>query len=142
MDRARAILLVGASAEDEALTRLAFQRVGIANRLELAPDGEAALQRLHDSDRPLPVLVLLDLRLRGIDGFEVLRRLRADARTRLLPVVVLTRTQAERDEIDSLHVGANSHVRVPVEPEPFVAAMQQLGMYWLALNVSPRGEPR
>ena len=86
---------------------------------------------------PLPVLLLLDLRLPKVGGLEVLRRLREDPRTRLLPVVVLTTSQTDGDMVESYRLGANSYIRKPVDMDQFIAAMQRLGMYWMVLNVPP-----
>lgn len=133
----RHILLVEDNRDDIELVRIAFERAGIANRLEVARDGEEALQRLLGGTLPLPVLLLLDLRLPKVGGLEVLRRLREDPRTRLLPVVVLTTSQTDGDMVESYRLGANSYIRKPVDMDQFIAAMQRLGMYWMVLNVPP-----
>ncbi|WP_411024721.1 response regulator, partial [Salmonella sp. s55962] len=96
----------------------------VVNRLEVARDGEEALQRLLGGTLPLPVLLLLDLRLPKVGGLEVLRRLREDPRTRLLPVVVLTTSQTDGDMVESYRLGANSYIRKPVDMDQFIAAMQ------------------
>ena len=133
----RHILLVEDNRDDIELVRIAFERAGVANRLEVARDGEEALQRLLGGTLPLPVLLLLDLRLPKVGGLEVLRRLREDPRTRLLPVVVLTTSQTDGDMVESYRRGANSYIRKPVDMDQFIAAMQRLGMYWMVLNVPP-----
>ena len=133
----RHILLVEDNRDDIELVRIAFERAGIANRLEVARDGEEALQRLLGGTSPLPVLLLLDLRLPKVGGLEVLRQLREDPRTRLLPVVVLTTSQTDGDMVESYRLGANSYIRKPVDMDQFIAAMQRLGMYWMVLNVPP-----
>ncbi|GHE28008.1 response regulator [Vulcaniibacterium thermophilum] len=133
----RHILLVEDNRDDIELVRIAFERAGVANRLEVARDGEEALQRLLGGTLPLPVLLLLDLRLPKVGGLEVLRRLREDPRTRLLPVVVLTTSQTDGDMVESYRLGANSYIRKPVDMDQFIAAMQRLGMYWMVLNVPP-----
>lgn len=133
----RHILLVEDNRDDIELVRIAFERAGVANRLEVARDGEEALQRLLGGTLPLPVLLLLDLRLPKVGGLEVLRRLREDPRTRLLPVVVLTTSQTDGDMVESYRLGANIYIRKPVDMDQFIAAMQRLGMYWMVLNVPP-----
>lgn len=133
----RHILLVEDNRDDIELVRIAFERAGVANRLEVARDGEEALQRLLGGTLPLPVLLLLYLRLPKVGGLEVLRRLREDPRTRLLPVVVLTTSQTDGDMVESYRLGANSYIRKPVDMDQFIAAMQRLGMYWMVLNVPP-----
>ena len=131
----RPILLVEDNPSDIKLTQRAFAKTNIANELVVAEDGQAALDYLFsDADRELPALVLLDLKLPLVDGMEFLRRIRADQRTRLLPVVVLTTSKEERDMIESYSLGANSYVRKPVSFSEFSAAVAQLGVYWLALN--------
>ena len=134
----RPILLVEDNPSDIKLTQRAFAKTNIANELVVAEDGQAALDYLFsDADRELPAVVLLDLKLPRVDGLEFLRRIRADKRTRLLPVVVLTNSKEERDMIESYSLGANSYVRKPVSFAEFFAAVAQLGVYWLALNEVP-----
>jgi two-component system response regulator len=127
------ILLVEDNPDDEALTLRAFAKHKIANDILIARDGVEALALLHGG-APLPQVVLLDLKLPKIDGLEVLRRLRADERTRLLPVVVLTSSKEERDLVESYSLGANSYVRKPVDFGAFMEAVGHLGLYWLVLN--------
>lgn len=140
MDR-KIILLVEDNPDDEMLTRRAFKKSKILNEVVVAHDGAEALDRLFGPDvGPLPEIVLLDLKLPKVDGLEVLRRIRVDPRTRLLPVVVLTSSDEERDIVESYSLGANSYIRKPVDFDQFVASVQQLGLYWLVLNVPlPRG---
>jgi len=140
----KVILLVEDNPDDEALTLRAFKRSNIMNEVLVVHDGVEALDYLFAqgayADRDptqLPELVLLDLKLPRIDGLEVLRRLRADARTRLLPVVVLTSSDEERDIVESYSLGANSYIRKPVDFTQFTEAVRQLGLYWLVLNTSP-----
>lgn len=140
----KVILLVEDNPDDEALTLRAFKRSNIMNEVLVAHDGVEALDYLFaqgayaDRDpNQQPQLVLLDLKLPRVDGLEVLRRLRADARTRLLPVVVLTSSDEERDIVESYNLGANSYIRKPVDFTQFTEAVRQLGLYWLVLNVSP-----
>lgn len=137
----KTILLVEDNPDDVTLTQRALGKHKLANRLVVARDGVEALEHLFDRERHLPEVVLLDLKLPRIDGLEVLRRVRADARTRLVPVVVLTSSDEERDMVASYELGANSYVRKPVDFEQFVEAARQLGLYWLVLNKVPYGSP-
>ena len=131
------ILLVEDNDDDIELTRRAFARGRIVNPLEVVREGAAAVERLTSSDEPLPALVLLDLNLPFLGGLQVLERLRADDRTQLLPVVVLTSSREERDLVESYRLGANSYVRKPVDFQEFQTALEQLGLYWLVLNERP-----
>ena len=135
------ILLVEDNADDEALTRRALQKNNVKNELMVAHDGQEALDLLFSGGR-LPQLVLLDLKLPKIDGLEVLRRLRADERTKLLPVVILTSSTEERDLVNGYSLGANSYVRKPVDFTEFTEAARQLGLYWLLLNEAPPAPQR
>jgi two-component system response regulator len=128
------ILLVEDNDDDVALTRRAFKRNNITSELVVCRDGAEALAHLADPARELPAVVLLDLNLPKVDGREVLRRLRADPRTRLLHVVVLTSSKEEQDVVQSYAVGANSYIRKPVDFDQFVQVVGQLGLYWLLLN--------
>ncbi len=134
------ILLVEDNADDEALTVRVLRRNGLANEIVVAHDGAEALDYLF-GEKPggtnpeeLPQVVILDLKLPKIDGLEVLARIRAEARTRFLPVVILTSSQEEQDVIEGYARGANSFVVKPVEFEAFTDAIRTLGMYWLLLN--------
>jgi two-component system, response regulator len=136
------ILLVEDNPKDEALTLRALRKCNIVNRVDIAHDGAEALDYLFGADaagnqRPLPQLVLLDLKLPKVDGHEVLRRIRAEPRTRLLPVVILTTSVEDADRLDGYRLGANSYVRKPVDFVQFVEAVGQLGLYWLVLNEQP-----
>ena len=138
------ILLVEDNPDDEALTIRALRKNNIGNRLVVAHDGEEALDFLFctgaDASRDpcdMPQVILLDLKLPKIDGLEVLRRVRADERTKLLPVVILTSSKEEQDLLNSYGNGANSYVRKPVNFDQFVEAVHQLGLYWLVLNETP-----
>jgi two-component system response regulator len=130
------ILLVEDNPDDVLLTMRAFGKNHISNEVVVATDGEQALQLLLPAEgEPMrPALVLLDIKLPKIDGLEVLRRVRSDARTHALPVVVLTSSDEERDIVDSYRLGANSFVRKPVVFEEFVRAVNVLGVYWLLVN--------
>jgi two-component system response regulator len=136
------ILLVEDNPRDEALTLRALKKSNIVNDVTVVRDGVEALayffsDKKHDDPVVMPQLILLDLKLPKVDGLEVLRRLRADERTRRLPVVVFTSSSEEEDMIKSYDLGANSYVRKPVEFEQFLEATRQLGMYWLVLNEAP-----
>jgi two-component system response regulator len=138
----RMILLVEDNPDDEALTRRALVKNNIQNEVLVAHDGAEALDYLfgtgaHGGHAITPEVVLLDLKLPKIDGLEVLRRIRADERTRLLPVVILTSSREERDVISGYGLGANSYIRKPVDFGQFVEAVRQLGLYWLVLNEPP-----
>jgi CheY-like chemotaxis protein len=144
IQRRRVILLVEDNPDDVALTRRAFARSSIATELAVARDGEEALHYLlatgpyQDRDpSQLPAVMLLDLKLPGIGGLDVLRRVRANPATKHLPVVILT-TSAEHDDLlGSYGLGANSYVRKPVDFAQFMEAARQLGLYWLELNEPP-----
>ncbi len=138
------ILLVEDNPDDEALTVRALKKNKILNEVVVARDGVQALDYLFGQGphagrdtTETPQVVLLDLKLPKLDGLEVLRRLRADDRTRLLPVVILTSSNEDRDRINGYGLGANSYVRKPVDFDAFVTATAQLGLYWLVLNEPP-----
>lgn len=142
--RDKIILLVEDNPDDELLTMRALRKNNVLNKVVVARDGVEALDYLFGtgrySDRDtavMPQLILLDLKLPKIDGLEVLKRLRADERTRLLPVVILTSSREEQDMLDGYGFGANSYVRKPVNFEQFVQAVEQLKLYWLILNEAP-----
>ena len=140
--RDRSILLVEDNPDDEALTRRALAKNNIQNEIVVARDGAEALDCVFGTGaharRPMsPELVLLDLKLPKVDGLEVLRRIRSDPRTRLLPVVILTSSREEKDLVNGYGLGANSYIRKPVDFSQFVEAVRQLGLYWLVLNEPP-----
>ncbi len=140
----KVILLVEDNASDEKLTVLALERCGVANRVVVARDGAEALDYLFGtgayagrdvSDQPS--LILLDLKLPKIEGLEVLSRIRADERTRLLAVVILTASKEDEDIVSGYSRGANAYVRKPVDFAEFAAAAKTLGLFWLLLNERP-----
>jgi two-component system, response regulator len=131
------IALIEDNADDEALTIRALKKHGIANDLVVLRDGVEALAFLLSPEEALPHLVLLDLNLPRVNGLEVLQKLRAEPRTKLLPVVILTSSNEERDLLEGYRLGANSYVRKPVDFIQFSEAVHQLGLYWLVLNQAP-----
>lgn len=133
----RLILLVEDDPDHELLTIRALQKSNIANDVRVARDGEEALNLLFGEEALSPQLILLDLKLPKVDGLEVLRRIRESDKTRMLPVVVLTSSDEERDLIRSYQIGVNSYIRKPVNFSEFAEATRQLGMYWLVLNECP-----
>ncbi|HZP12275.1 MAG TPA: response regulator [Nevskiaceae bacterium] len=136
MSRIPLILLVEDNPDDVALTLRAFEKYHIANQIVVARDGEEALDYLFSANgkRILPQVVLLDLKVPKYDGLEILRRIRADERTKLLPVVILTSSEQDEDLMGSYRAGANSYVRKPVDFVEFTEAARQLGLYWMVLN--------
>lgn len=144
--RDKVILLVEDNPDDEMLTLRALGKSNVLNEVVVARTGPDALDYLFGTGAytgrdtsVLPQVVLLDLKLPKMDGLEVLRQLRADERTRLLPVVVLTSSDEEQDIVDSYKLGANSYIRKPVDFAQFTESVRQLGLYWLVLNQSPPG---
>lgn len=145
------ILLVEDNASDEKLTLLAFKKCGVANEVVVVRDGAAALEFLFGTGAHagrdvsvLPSLVLLDLKLPKLDGLDVLRAIRADARTKLLPVVILTASAEDEDLVKGYSLGANAYVRKPVGFAEFAEAAKTVGLFWLLLNEPPpthRGVP-
>ena len=135
------ILLVEDNPEDLKLAQRALRKANVTNRIQIARDGEEALEFIfcegaHTARRieDTPKVILLDLKLPKVDGLEVLRRIKGDPRTRTIPVVVLTSSKEQNDVVESYDLGVNSYIVKPVNFEGFVAAVQQLGMYWLLLN--------
>lgn len=141
MPNQRSVLIIEDNPDDEALTLRAFGKNGIGARIVVAHDGIEALDYLfgtgtHAGRGPaeLPAVVLLDLKLPRMDGLEVLRRIRADERTAMLPVVVLTTSREDLDVQQAYRLGANSYIRKPVDYERFLRAVDLIGNYWLTLN--------
>jgi two-component system response regulator len=134
----KTILLVEDNADDEQLTLRAMRQSEVPNMIRVARDGAEALEHLFAPGARLPDLILLDLKLPKVSGLEVLQRLRADERTRALPVVVLTSSDEERDIVESYSLGANSYIRKPVDFDEFIDAVRQLGLYWLSMNRTRR----
>jgi two-component system response regulator len=139
------ILLVEDNPDDEELTRLAFAESRVANELVITRDGQEALDYLFAEGKyagrdveEKPQVILLDLKLPKVDGLELLRRVRADERTKLLPVVILTSSKEESDLVASYKLGVNSYIQKPVDFNQFLDAVRQLGLYWLVLNETPR----
>jgi CheY-like chemotaxis protein len=138
------ILLVEDNPDDEKLTVRALKKNNIVNQVVVARDGVEALDYLFGtgdhagrSPNAMPSLVLLDLKLPKLDGVEVLRRMRADERTKRMPVVILTTSKEEQDLVNSYNNGANSYIRKPVDFTQFTEVVRQLGLYWLVLNEAP-----
>ena len=142
--REKPILLVEDNQDDEELALRALRKRNIHNPIVVCRDGAAALDYVFGtgkyagrSEADSPAITLLDLKLPKVDGLTVLKRIRANERTRLMPVVVLTSSNQEADIVRSYELGANSYVRKPVEFEQFVDAVNQLGLYWLLVNEPP-----
>jgi two-component system, response regulator len=141
------ILLIEDNPKDEALTLRALKKANIGNRVMVAHDGVEAVDYLlgsgpDGSPNELPQLILLDLKLPRLDGHDVLRRIRMEERTRLLPVVILTTSVEDKDRLHGYRLGANSYVRKPVDFQEFAEAVVQLGLYWLVLNQKPPTDSR
>jgi CheY-like chemotaxis protein len=142
----KAILIVEDNAQDEMLILRSLRKANVANRIDVVRDGQQALDYLfgkgefaHRDPAELPAVVALDIGLPRLSGLEVLERLRADPRTRLLPVVILTSSDEDRDRLKSYENGANSFVRKPVAFAEFAETIVRLGLYWLATNEPPSG---
>jgi CheY-like chemotaxis protein len=140
----KTILLVEDNRSDIELTKIAMEKAHILNELVVAENGEEALDYLFATgpfaerdSRHLPALILLDLKLPGLDGMEVLRRIRANPITHRQPVVILTSSNEEKDIMASYDLGVNSYIRKPVDFFQFADAIQHLGLYWLVLNETP-----
>ena len=141
----KTILLVEDNPDDVKLTLKALEKSRITNEVKVAWDGIEALDYLFGTGtftgrdmNLMPQVILLDLKMPKMDGIEVLRRIRSDERTQLLPVVILTTSNEDKDRIESYRLGANSYIRKPVDFNQFAEAVQQLGLYWLVLNEAPQ----
>jgi two-component system response regulator len=144
MMKNKTILLVEDNPDDAELTLRAFKKNKIANEVVVVNDGLEALDYLYAAGkfserdiRNMPAVVLLDLKLPKVDGLDVLKRMREDVRTKLLPVVILTSSKEEQDVVESYRLGANSYIRKPVDFNKFVEAVLQLELYWMVLNEQP-----
>ncbi|MBS1810056.1 MAG: response regulator [Acidobacteria bacterium] len=138
------ILLVEDNPNDVKLTLHAFKQHGLANRITVVRDGEEALDFIfrtgtfaHRNQQETPKVILLDLKLPKIDGLEVLKQVKANPETKMIPIIVLTTSKVESDIIESYQLGVNSYIVKPVDFEQFVEAIRTLGMYWLLLNQPP-----
>jgi two-component system response regulator len=141
----KVILLVEDNPDDEELTIRTLRKNNILNSVVVAHDGSEALDYLFGTGKykkrdpgVMPVIIMLDIKLPKVSGLEVLKRIRGDKKTKLLPVVILTSSDEERDLIESYQLGANSYVRKPVDFDQFQKAVQQLALYWLLLNKAPK----
>ncbi len=139
------ILIVEDNQDDLDMTLRALRKANLANRIQVARDGAEAVEFIFGegphAGRKVengPKLILLDLKLPKVDGMEVLQRIKADVRTRMIPVVILTSSKEQRDVVESYKLGVNSYIVKPVNFEGFATAVQELGMYWLLLNQSPK----
>lgn len=136
----KTILLVEDNENDEILAVRALRKGRVANEVFVARDGQEALDFLFGPEPgEMPQLVLLDLKLPKVDGIDVLRRIRTEERTRLLPVVALTSSDEERDRFRTYDLGVNSYLRKPIDSDAFIRAVEEVGLYWLVLNVPPPG---
>jgi two-component system, response regulator len=132
------IMLVEDNPDDVELTLRALAQNKITNTIVVARDGAEAADMLFGKEQVKPAVILLDLKLPRIDGLELLKRIRADERTKLLPVVILTSSKEDKDLIQGYSLGANSYIRKPVDFDQFIKAVGELGMYWLLLNELPQ----
>ncbi len=144
MSNNKRILLVEDNPDDVELTLRAFKKNNIMNEVVVKRDGAEALDFFFGKNgvagketNGMPSVILLDLKLPKIDGIEVLKKLRSDGRTKLIPIVILTSSKEQKDLIDSYNLGANSYIRKPVDFNHFAEAVKQLGLYWLILNEAP-----
>jgi two-component system response regulator len=144
MTQSSSILLIEDNADDAELAQRALRKNKIGNAMTVLKDGAVALEYLFGTGEfkernlaDVPCLILLDLKLPKVDGLEVLKRIRSDDRTKLIPVVILTSSAEERDLVEGYSLGANSYIRKPVDFDQFVEAVKQLGLYWLVLNEPP-----
>jgi two-component system response regulator len=132
------ILLVEDNPDDAGLTIRSLKKHNLANKLLHLEDGQEALDFLFNDDNELPRLVVLDLKMPRVDGIDVLRRLKADERRRVIPVVVLTSSKEERDIVESYKLGVNAYIVKPVDFDQFAKAVAELGLFWMVLNQPPK----
>ncbi|MBV9575972.1 MAG: response regulator [Gammaproteobacteria bacterium] len=135
------ILLVEDNPEDAELTMRAFKKNNVTNNILHLKDGEEAINYLFPENQPTnhpPKVILLDLKLPKVDGIQILKRLKTNEQTKMIPVVILTSSQEEKDIVESYKLGVNSYVTKPVEFEKFIDAVARLGLYWLILNQPPK----
>jgi two-component system response regulator len=139
MPQTSTLLIVEDNPDDVELTLLAFEQTGLNENVIIARDGVEAINYLfaENGSEILPDLVLLDLQLPRINGLEVLKQIRANARTKLLPIVILTTSNEESDRLQGYGLGCNSYIRKPVDYDQFLNVIQQMGLYWLAINSPP-----
>ncbi|TAE54711.1 MAG: response regulator [Nostocales cyanobacterium] len=139
MPQTYTLLIVEDNPDDVELTLLAFEQTGLEDNIVIARDGVEAIDYLfpQNKSQSLPDLILLDLQLPRINGLEVLRQIRANERTRLLPIVILTTSNEENDRLQSYGLGCNSYIQKPVDFERFLNVIQQMGLYWLQINSPP-----
>ncbi len=142
----KTILLVEDNQDDVILTKRALKKANILNKIVVCSDGIEALEYLRDEGefsnketQGYPEVILLDLKMPRMSGIEFLKEIRNDPKLRFIPVVILTSSKEEQDVIESYDMGANSYIRKPVDFDQFVAAIQTLGLYWLVLNIAPKG---
>lgn len=136
----KTVLLIEDNPDDEELALRAFRKNNISNNVIVARDGAEAIDYFFGPDKdtnPIPLLILLDLKLPKIDGLEVLKRLREDDKTKHIPIVILTSSDEEEDIVKSYCLGCNSYIRKPVDFQQFVDAVKQVELYWLVINIAP-----
>ncbi len=133
----KVVLLIEDNPDDVELTIKAFQKNGITNKIVVAHDGVEAIDMLFGPNAIKPVVVMLDIKLPKVDGFEVLKRIKSDNGTKLIPIVILTSSKEEQDLFNSYALGANSYVRKPVDFDQFIDVVKHLGLYWLLVNEPP-----
>ena len=140
----REILLIDDNEYDVSLIQLGLEKAEVKNNLLVAKDGKEALEYLFNDNtkpqkaRPIPALILLEIEIRDVDGFDLLKRIRSEKNTSLCPVVILTSCEENKNIVAAYRLGANSYICKPLDSEPFLEAVKQMGLYWLNLNESPQ----